>query len=373
MGNFLDNQVQHIRSFLAGIFPKKRNYRNTIYINKSNQRLHYYDKDGNLIINSPVSTGAIPGNKTSQGDLKTPEGQFKISYSTDKADKNKFGDTLFYGLSYGSGIGIHGDANNPGAIGRRASHGCIRMPNGQLRCLQKHIGTGVGIPVIIEKKGGLIPKYQTAFAKLPEITVTAIDTKRFDKDSDAYKFAKALNSNRNLFIDKYNLNDKQFADFSKFAINQAALESKLGTTIKYKIKNNVPDWFLHFGKELFRGKDSPNSRGLTQIKYNQDINNNSLKSQYDEMGITDTNLQEDVDKMAKATLIRSIYSNNFLKQENQNKPYTYSNGKIIPQDEALSIYWNRGKLTSGLNPDPISSNNDVSNYVKKFRKRKVIQ
>lgn len=121
--------------------------------------MYYYDKDGDLVINSPVSTGAIAGPKEKEGDLKTPEGKFTISYSTDRADKEKFGDTLFYGLSYGHGIGIHGDAGSPNKLGRRASHGCIRMPNGQLRCLQEKIGTGVGIPVIIEKFGGMINKF----------------------------------------------------------------------------------------------------------------------------------------------------------------------------------------------------------------------
>lgn len=149
--DFVKHPFQHIENKWAGAFPDEKTYKNTIYIDKENQRLHYYDADGNLVLNSPVSTGANIGNKTKQGDNKTPEGNFWISHSTDKADKRKFGDTLFYGLSYGRGIGIHGDAGNPNALGRRASHGCIRMPNGELRKLQGFIGKGIRVPVIIGK------------------------------------------------------------------------------------------------------------------------------------------------------------------------------------------------------------------------------
>lgn len=154
--DWMKHPIQHTSSAIEGIWPTKRDYKNTIYVDKNKQRLYYYNNDGDIIINSPVSTGAIPGPKQKEGDLRTPEGEFTISYSTDKADKNKFGDTLFYGLSYGHGIGIHGHANSPEKLGRPASHGCIRMPNGDLRCLQDQINTGVGTRVIIKKFGGLI-------------------------------------------------------------------------------------------------------------------------------------------------------------------------------------------------------------------------
>lgn len=371
--DFLKYPIQHTTSFLAGLFPSKRKYKNTIYINKNNQRLHYYDKNGNLVLNSLISTGAVKGNKTKRGDLKTPEGKFKISYSTNSADKNKFGDTLFYGLSYGSGIGIHGDANQPEAIGRRASHGCIRMPNGQLRCLQSYIGNGIGTDVIIEKQGGLIPKYQNA-GNLPEVTVTGISTKRFDKNSDAYKFAKALNENRGLLMQMYNLSDAQYSDLSKFAINMGNRETGLGKNIYYNLKKIIPDQVLSLGKTIMRGKDSPSSRGLTQIKYGQDIETNPwLKEQYSRFGINDSNLQNDFNKMAQATIIRTINNNSILQKNNNGNQYRYSDGTNIPNDEALAIYWNRGKLTNRLNPNPQYNNDSVSKHIQKFRKRKIVQ
>lgn len=168
--DYIKYPIQHTKNVIGGLFPDKKNYKNTIYINKNTQRLHYYDNNGNLVLNSSVSTGARPGNKTKEGDLKTPEGKFKISFVNENADKKIFGDTLFYGLSYGNGIGIHGDANNPNGIGRKASHGCIRMPNENLRQLQKLIGSGINVPVIIEKQGGPIRKYQNT-GTLPEVMI----------------------------------------------------------------------------------------------------------------------------------------------------------------------------------------------------------
>lgn len=371
--DFLSHPIQHTKSFLAGIFPKKQNYRNTIYIDKSNQRLHYYDKNGDLVLNSPISTGAIKGNKTKQGDLKTPEGKFKISFVNKNANKNKFGDTLFYGLSYGSGIGIHGNAGQPEAIGRRASHGCIRMPNGQLRCLQNYIGNGVGVPVVIEKRGGLIPKYQNTPGRLPEVTVTGINTKRF-VNNDADAFSKALNDNRNLLMQTYNLSDDEYAKLSKLALNLASRETELGKGISYNVRRVLPDQTLHLIKSMVRKNDSPISRGLTQIKYDQDVKNVPwLKEQYNKFGINDSNLQNNFDKMALATVIRSIYNNKILQKNNKGKQYEYSDGTNIPGDEAAAIYWNRGKLTNKLNPNPSNSNDSVSKYIQKFRTRKIIQ
>jgi hypothetical protein len=64
---------------------------------------------------------------------------------------------------------------------------------------------------------------------------------------------------------------------------------------------------IHLGKLLKRGKDSANSRGLTQIKYDDDIKNPDLQKYYIDLGITGRNIKYDPDSMAKATLGRTLW------------------------------------------------------------------
>ncbi len=99
--------------------------------------------------NYRVSTGKNPGNKTRQGDLKTPESPEWKSFRVMSIEKSS--DWLFEGeRAYGpyaarlnagswdkhgnhnkdgySPILIHG-TNEPEKIGARASHGCVRLRN----------------------------------------------------------------------------------------------------------------------------------------------------------------------------------------------------------------------------------------------------
>jgi murein L,D-transpeptidase YafK len=39
----------------------------------------YYDADGNLLISSPVGTGLVRGDKSKEGDNKTPTGTYTLS------------------------------------------------------------------------------------------------------------------------------------------------------------------------------------------------------------------------------------------------------------------------------------------------------
>lgn len=118
--------------------------KDAIVIRKKTQHAYVYDKDGNVIFHSPVSTGVNPGQKTKVGDSKTPVGKFNISYLTKNADKNIFNHNLFWGLNTKgwSGIGLHGNAHAPGQIGKPASHGCIRFPNDNVDKLHEIIGNG---------------------------------------------------------------------------------------------------------------------------------------------------------------------------------------------------------------------------------------
>jgi lipoprotein-anchoring transpeptidase ErfK/SrfK len=123
-----------------------------IIISKQEMMLYHFNFKGELLQQSPVATGKKFGNKTSVGDLKTPEGVFYIGEIRDASTwthdfkddslgeiKGAYG-AYFISLNVPNqkGIGIHG-THDPKSIGTRASEGCIRMPNEELGKLVKHL------------------------------------------------------------------------------------------------------------------------------------------------------------------------------------------------------------------------------------------
>lgn len=143
-----------------------------IIIDKHTQKLTIYDAFYGSIKTFDVSTGENPGNKLLRGDLKTPEGMFPVIGIEDAADwtydfkdgkgpvtgaygphflrlkvdsqnifHNVNSDFNFTSDDEFLGIGIHGTHLND-LIGKRASHGCIRLKNEDLEELKKYITTG---------------------------------------------------------------------------------------------------------------------------------------------------------------------------------------------------------------------------------------
>jgi len=90
-----------------------------------------------------VALGKNPGDKQRIGDMRTPEGVFRVvSIHDSRHWVHDFGDgkgpvagaygPWFIRLETGwKGIGIHG-THDPASIGTRASEGCIRMKNENL-------------------------------------------------------------------------------------------------------------------------------------------------------------------------------------------------------------------------------------------------
>ncbi len=125
-----------------------------IIINKADLTLKHYNCRGQLLQESRVATGKGVGNKADKGDMKTPEGVFRIAGIENSIDwKHDFKDDTLGEIAnaYGPffirldvpgqrGIGIHGTVDD-NSIGTRASEGCIRMHNDDLRNLVEKIKT----------------------------------------------------------------------------------------------------------------------------------------------------------------------------------------------------------------------------------------
>lgn len=127
-------------------------------IDKEAHVARYYDGKGNLLISSPVGTGLVSGNKTKQGDNKTPEGTYRLQ--APERGKNKKGGefdfgTYFYRTNHTnpggslSGIGLHG-TGTPFLNGSNISHGCMRIDNSDIEKFYKIApNRGAGTKIII--------------------------------------------------------------------------------------------------------------------------------------------------------------------------------------------------------------------------------
>ncbi len=125
---------------------------NFILIDKATMTLSQYNYKGKMLQQYKVATGRNYGNKIKKGDLKTPEGVFRIQEIIDASTWNHDFDgdnkgpiegaygPLFIRLNVPNqkGIGIHGTHDNS-SIGKRASEGCIRLRNEDLLKLVKNI------------------------------------------------------------------------------------------------------------------------------------------------------------------------------------------------------------------------------------------
>lgn len=205
-------------------------------------------------------------------------------------------------------------------------------------------------------------KYYNTY-NLPEVTVTAINPNRLN--NNMHQFIQGVNSMRNNMMRKYNLSDNDWANISKQAVNLTGVETKNGSSLRYWIKEHIPDSGLKLVQKLTRGKVSPISRGLTQIKiYPQQ---KELNSQYRKYGINEDSLKSNPALQGKATVLKLLYNRQTMKPS-----YTWKDGSPMSQTDANNIYRNRGKLTSDKNDKNDASNSGVQ-YIKSYNNRSIIR
>lgn len=132
-----------------------------IVVDKGLLTLKLYDKSNRLICKFPVAVGRIYGNKRCNGDLKTPEGDFKISGKIQDASEWKT--TTAEGTErvkggYGpwfirldvpdiASVGICGTLT-PELVGTRSTSGNIVMYNEDLDSLRNMINQSISITII---------------------------------------------------------------------------------------------------------------------------------------------------------------------------------------------------------------------------------
>lgn len=128
-----------------------------IIVDKGKMKVFLYDPYGNVEKSYGIACAKNFGTKHKKGDSRTTEGIFKVKGVFDSTEwlftdddgytsptKGQFGPRFIrLTIPY---IGIHG-TGNPGSIGKRCSHGCIRVTNANIMELVKYVEEGM--PVII--------------------------------------------------------------------------------------------------------------------------------------------------------------------------------------------------------------------------------
>lgn len=129
-----------------------------IVIDKTQMRLYVVEQSDTLE-SFPVCIGKNFGQKTRQGDHKTPEGDFTISMIQNSSSwehdfkdghgirKNAYGPWFFrLKTPMSRHIGIHGTCF-PQSIGKRESEGCIRLKNEDIVNLYRYVFIGMNVRI----------------------------------------------------------------------------------------------------------------------------------------------------------------------------------------------------------------------------------
>ena len=213
----------HWAEYEAGILPRmasenleyagkllNNKYKHFIVVDKAAMKVILYNKYGKMVKEYGCACAKNYGTKHRKADSRTPEGFFTaegIYNSTDWLFTNDAGYTSPARGQFGprfirlktpvsSQIGIHGTAA-PGSIGRRVSHGCIRITNENILELVKY--AEVGMPIIVSPgprdmrvnmdEGYNVPAVTTGAEPIKAAEPT-VDKKKKDTDKAAAKTSK---------------------------------------------------------------------------------------------------------------------------------------------------------------------------------------
>jgi murein L,D-transpeptidase YafK len=147
------------------LMQMREDQRYAIVVDNKRSRLYLYQNENGrprFIADYYISTGKRSGEKTREGDEKTPVGVYHVTASL---PKNKLSD--FYGsgafpISYpnewdkrhgrnGHGIWLHGTPSDTYSRAPRASNGCVVLANADLDALSNKLQIGL-TPVIISEQ-----------------------------------------------------------------------------------------------------------------------------------------------------------------------------------------------------------------------------
>lgn len=152
--------AREVPDYAGKLIRELNKYDYFIVVDKASMQVILFNKYGHVDKAYGMACARNYGTKHKKADSRTPEGFFSVEGIYDSTDwlfTNDWGVTSKVKGQFGprfirlkipttTQIGIHG-TGSPGSIGRRASHGCIRLTNENILELVKY--AKVGMPVIV--------------------------------------------------------------------------------------------------------------------------------------------------------------------------------------------------------------------------------
>lgn len=368
---------------------------NYVVIDKKNKKLNIFDKNNNLLYSTTdISTGASGNDyntityvdkkgtiRSGAGNNSTPAG---ISVIT--------GEGTYHGFpSFTRGrIGNDGSVEDIASSmhygntdKKNSSNGCVRIKGKTLEDMSKLIGQGTMVYTLPEKGGSRFSlrngklnftadtpygqtegtqkywdDYNIRIDKSYSPLQIYYDGNNMDAEynGNVLSFVNSISSNKQALQKKFNLSSDEYNHLAELAVGIAQQESKYGTSQRYKIKRNIPDWMISLAKG---GGNPARSRGLTQIKINGD--NQEMRNIYAQLGVNDDTIDKP-EVSAIATIARLAYMYNSEVKGRNFKGY--GNATINPYDALLYKYM--GKNQELKNKTATPDKNNYINNVKKY-------
>ena len=143
----------------------REDQRYAIVVDNKRSRLYLYQNENGrprFVADYYISTGKRGGEKTREGDEKTPVGVYHVTASLPKSKLSDFYGSGAFPISYpnewdkrhgrnGHGIWLHGTPSDTYSRAPRASNGCVVLANADLDALSKKLQIGL-TPVIISEQ-----------------------------------------------------------------------------------------------------------------------------------------------------------------------------------------------------------------------------
>lgn len=180
----LPQMAEEVPQYCEKLLQNDHNY--FVIVDKGKMKLFLYDKYGNVEKQFGIACAKNYGTKQRHRDSRTTEGYFNaegVYDSTEWLFTDDDGYTSPTKGVYGPRfirvkrpIGIHG-TGSPGSIGKRVSHGCIRITNQNILELVKYVEAGT--PIIISPGPRDMAENKKANIDMPSVT-TEPGGKRFE-------------------------------------------------------------------------------------------------------------------------------------------------------------------------------------------------
>lgn len=257
----------------------------------------------------------------------------------------------------------------------------------------KKDGTKVRVRKLIKRGNTPPPPVSTNIQEAVPMTIKVPD----DAPQGAKDFAKALEKNKAKLMELLNIDNDTFNKLAKLAMAIAEQETRFGTTgglrgAKYKVAGAIADTIA--GDVSAAAKGSAWSCGMTQIKYNEHIQDPDVKQIFEKLGISSEDDLFETENSANATVaLLAVLSKRIKSQKvqdgveaargaivevdgwekvNGEVKKTYNTGawvNEITEEDILCYYWNgRGRqvINGTMQPESNDYTRNVRKYLKKY-------